>query len=303
MKIGLIGMGRMGYNLGLNMVEKGHEVIVYNRTYEKAENFARKSGSATAAETIDEMVSLLPGPRVIWMMVPAGEAVDQIVAKIMPLLAEEDILIDGGNSFYKDSQKRAAKLSKDGIHLLDIGTSGGIEGARNGACMMVGGSRPAYERVQRLLADICVKDGCDYMGPSGAGHFVKMIHNGIEYGIMQAIGEGFEVLDRSQFSLNYESIAKVWAHGSVIRGWLMELTREAFAKDPGLESSPGVVGQSGEGLWTLQTALEEGVPIPAIQAAVNTRFRSNQSKETFSQKVIQAMRHQFGGHDTKTRLE
>jgi len=295
MKIGLVGLGKMGYALALNMNEKGHEVVGYNRSIDKVEAIEKEG--LKGAKSLERLVNQLEKPRVIWMMVPAGDPVEEVIQELKLLLDQGDILIDGGNSNYKDTLRRGEELQTLGIHLMDIGTSGGIDGARHGACMMVGGSREDYEKVEKMLQDVCIEDGLAHVGPRGAGHYVKMIHNGIEYGMMQAIGEGFEILQASPFDVDYSQVAQVWRHGSVIRGWLMDLTHQAFIEDPELSSIKGVVHASGEGLWSVQEALDLSVPVPVISASLFTRYRSQQ-QDTFSGKVVAGLRNQFGGHAT-----
>jgi 6-phosphogluconate dehydrogenase len=296
MKLGIIGLGRMGYNLALNAREHGHHVVVFNRTLEKIKE-AEKEG-LIGAYSIDELVKKLEERRVIWLMVPAGNSVDETIDKLAPLLSKQDIIIDGGNSNYKDTLRRYNYLKSKGIDFVDIGTSGGIEGARNGACTMIGAETEVFEFLEPFIKDISIENGYLHTGANGSGHFVKMVHNGIEYGMMQAIGEGFEILEKSQFSLDFEKVAKVWNHGSVIRGWLMELTENAFRKDPQLDAIKGVMYSSGEGLWTVQEALELKVPATVITQSLLMRYRSEQ-EDTFTGKVVSALRNEFGGHATK----
>lgn len=295
MKIGLIGLGKMGYALALNMHEKGHEVVGYNRSQDKVE--AIKKEGLTGVKSLEELISELEAPRFIWLMVPAGDPVETVIRDLVPLLENGDTIIDGGNSHYRDTLRRARALEKRGIRLMDIGTSGGIEGARHGACMMVGGRKADYVQIEGMLQDVCTEDGLAHVGPVGSGHYVKMVHNGIEYGMMQAIGEGFEILKESPFDVDYSQVAQVWRHGSVIRGWLMDLTHQAFTEDPELSSIKGVVHASGEGLWSVKEALDLSVPVPVISAALFTRYRSQQ-EDTFSGKVVAGLREQFGGHST-----
>ena len=293
MKIGFIGLGKMGFSMVEHLLELGHDVVAYDVSAEAVAAIAAKG--ATAASSLQHLVGELSVPRVVWMMVPAGPPVDAVLGGIVPFLTAGDIVIDGGNSRYTDTVVRAAKLREQGVRMLDIGTSGGLEGARHGACMMAGGEREAYEFVEPMLRDLCVVNGCAYMGASGAGHFVKMVHNGIEYGMMQAIGEGFDLLRASGYDLDNEAVARVWSNGSVIRGWLMELAENAFAKDGQLGWLGGKVADSGEGRWTVEAAVELGVSAPIITGALFERFRSQKS-EHFSDKVVAALRHGFGGH-------
>ncbi|HHE32262.1 MAG TPA: NADP-dependent phosphogluconate dehydrogenase, partial [Chlorobaculum parvum] len=229
MEIGFIGLGKMGFNMVEHLLELGHGVAAFDLSAQAVEAIAKKG--ATPAQSLQHVVGDLPKPRVVWMMVPAGKAVDAVLDGLVPFLDKGDIVIDGGNSRYTDSVARAERLAADGVRFLDIGTSGGLDGARHGACMMAGGEREAYEVVEPMLRDLCVENGCGYMGASGAGHFVKMVHNGIEYGMMQAIGEGFDLLKASGYELDNENVARVWSNGSVIRGWLMDLAGKAFAQD------------------------------------------------------------------------
>ena len=293
MKIGFIGLGKMGFSMVEHLLELGHDVVAYDVSAEAVAAIAAKG--ATAASSLQHLVSELSAPRVVWMMVPAGPPVDAVLGGIKPFLKAGDIVIDGGNSRYTDTVARAEKLREKGIRMLDIGTSGGLEGARHGACMMAGGEREAYDLVEPMLRDLCVENGCGYMGASGAGHFVKMVHNGIEYGMMQAIGEGFELLRASGYDLDNEAVARVWSNGSVIRGWLMELAEKAFSRDGQLGWLGGKVADSGEGRWTVEAAVELGVSAPIITGALFERFRSQKS-EHFSDKVVAALRHGFGGH-------
>jgi len=282
MQLGLIGLGKMGYNLALNFKRNGHTVIAYD-TSKTAMDRIQEEGIATVS-SIGELTQALPGRRVIWIMVPAGNTVDIIINNLNDYLHKDDILIDGGNSFYKDSQRRGGDLNKIGIHLLDCGTSGGVTGAKDGVCTMIGGSPEAYL----------------YCGKSGSGHFVKMVHNGIEYGMMQSIAEGFEVMNKFNPDFDLAAIAKVWNHGSVVRSWLMELSQYALEKDKNLESIKGVAHSSGEGKWTVETALEMGVPIPVITMSLLMRYRT-QSEDTFSGKLVAALRNEFGGHSVEKK--
>lgn len=293
MNIGVIGLGKMGLNLALNMQEKGFNVVGWD-TGTDSLNQAAALGLKTVG-SIDDMIDTLASKRIIWLMVPAGEAVDKTLEQLRFKLSVGDIVIDGGNSFYKDSIRRATYMNELQIDYLDCGTSGGINGARNGVCAMVGGNRFAFNYCEPLLKAISVSDGYLYCGASGSGHYVKMIHNGIEYGMMQSIAEGFDLLEKSPMNLPLESIAKVWNHGSVIRSWLMELTESALRKDPDLSSIKGIMHSSGEGKWTLETALELQTATPVIALALMMRYRSLEA-DTFSGKIVAALRNEFGGH-------
>ncbi|CAM4231345.1 6-phosphogluconate dehydrogenase [Bacillus manliponensis] len=293
MKLGLVGLGKMGFPLAEHLQEDQHEVVVYD-VNEELVTKAEKAG-ITARHSLQEMVLALEVPRTIWVMVPAGEIVDTVLHELYPLLDEGDIVIEGGNSFYKDTLRRAEEAKRFGIHYVDIGTSGGIEGARHGACLMIGGEKEIFDRLEPLFKDLSVEHGYSYAGRVGSGHFLKMVHNGIEYGMMQAIAEGFEVLEKSDFDFNYKDVANVWANGSVIRGWLMDLTEKAFSEDPKLEGIKGVMNSSGEGKWTVETALELQAAAPVIAMSLFMRYRS-QEDDTFHGKVVSALRNQFGGH-------
>ncbi len=294
MKIGMVGLGKMGFNLTLNLLDHGHEVVAYDTASERIESAANHG--ATGAHSLSELVQSLGERRVIWLMVPAGNAVDTLINQLIPLLKKGDITIDGGNSNYKDTLRRYGKLDALGIDFVDVGTSGGISGARDGACTMIGAKDEVFAHIEQIFADICVENGYLHTGANGSGHFVKMVHNGVEYGMMQAIGEGFDILEKSRFDIDHEAVAKVWSNGSVIRGWLMELAQSAFSKDAQLSGIKDVAHSSGEGLWTAQEALELKVPAPVITTALLTRFGSQQS-ESFSTKVVAALRGEFGGHD------
>lgn len=293
MQIGLIGLGKMGFNLALNMRDHGHQVVAYNRSPEVVKR--AEAEGITGAYSVKELVDKLRPKRIVWLMVPAGRPVDENIARLLPQLEPGDIIIDGGNSNYKDTLIRYEMLKEKGINLVDVGTSGGIKGARYGACAMIGAEKEVFQYLEPLFKDICVEGGYLHTGPNGSGHFAKMVHNGIEYGMMQAIGEGFEILHKSRFNFNLREIAGVWNHGSVIRSWLIELAEKALAGDPGLERIKDVVHSSGEGLWTVQEALELKVPVPVIAQSLFARYRSEQGS-SFSGKVVAALRNQFGGH-------
>jgi len=293
MQIGLIGLGKMGFNLALNLKRNGHDVVTYD--IDQAALSAIEEHQIKTSGNLVELVGKLKPKRVIWLMIPAGAIVDSTISELRTVLSKKDIVIDGGNSNYKDSIRRATELNAAGIEFLDCGTSGGTEGALNGVCAMIGGSRSTFEYCEEIFKSISLPGGYLYCGDTGAGHYTKMIHNGIEYGMMQAIAEGFEVLEQSGYDLDLAAIANLWNQGSVVRSWLMELTEKSFRKDPGLSSIKGVMHSSGEGKWTLETALEKQIPTPVIALSVIMRYRSLQ-EETFAGKVVAALRNEFGGH-------
>ena len=298
--IGYIGLGKMGKGMVGNLLEKGWKVVAFNRTPAATDEVAREG--ATPAYTLAEVVSKLASPRLVWLMVP-HQAVDEVLEELIPLLSGGDTVIDGGNSFYKNSMRHADELSKKGIHFLDAGTSGGPGGAREGACTMVGGEKEIFDRYEELFKDISVKDGYAYFGKAGAGHFVKMVHNGIEYGMMQAIGEGVEVMKKSPFDLNLERVATLYNHQSVIESRLVGWAESAF-KEYGqdLEAISGKVSHSGEGLWTVETAREFGGPTPIIEGSLKFREES-QDNPSYTGQVVSALRNQFGGHSVKKENE
>ncbi len=292
-QIAMIGLGKMGFNLALNLKQKGLEVIAFDTNQQLRKEISKQE--IITAESLKDTCSKFSLQKIIWLMVPSGETVDKVIEELLPYLQENDIIIDGGNSFYKDSVRRYAYLKQRKIHFLDCGTSGGQDAALNGACTMIGGDKDIYESIQNVFDKISVANGSLYAGKAGSGHFIKMIHNGIEYGMMQSIAEGFEVLQRSDYDADFEKVATLFNHGSVIRGWLMELTQSAFSKDAKLETIKGVMHSSGEGKWTMETALELGVPTPVIALSVMMRYRS-QTEDTFSGKIVAALRNEFGGH-------
>lgn len=283
----------MGFNLGTNLRRNGHQVTGFDVDTVISEQ-AGNTGM-NVVSSITEVVDSLPLPRIIWLMVPAGAVVENLVESLELELAPGDIVIDGGNSNYKDSMRRAESLGEFGIHLLDCGTSGGVEGALNGVCAMVGGDRGAFETCVPIFESISVPGGFLHCGPSGSGHYVKMVHNGIEYGMMQAIAEGFEVLKKSGFGIDLAAVAGLWNQGSVVRSWLMELTENALRREPDLSSIKGIVHSSGEGKWTLETALEKQIATPVIALSVLMRYRSLE-EDTFSGRLLAALRNEFGGH-------
>lgn len=293
MEIGLIGLGKMGANLAINLKKNGFDVKAYDinsATYREL-----NAKGIVTGNSIEEMIGSMNEKKIIWMMVPAGNAVDDTIQMLMRILMPGDIIIDGGNSNYKDSIRRASFLSEVEIEYLDCGTSGGVSGALEGVCAMVGGAEKTFRFVEPVFKAIAVNGGYHHCGPAGAGHFAKMVHNGIEYGMMQSIAEGFEMMQQSEFNYDHEAIARLWNNGSVIRGWLMELTAKAFSKDINLEKIKGIVHSSGEGKWMVEAALEKGVCTPVIALSLLMRYRSQQ-QDTFAGKVVAALRHEFGGH-------
>jgi len=298
MKLGYIGLGKMGANMVERFLEKGHEVVAYDRNVD-AVKVAKNKGAQTA-DTLTVLVAALPLPRLVWIMVP-HQAVDAVLMELLPLLAKGDVVVDGGNSPYKESIRRARELEARGIDFLDAGVSGGPAGARNGACIMVGGKKDIFQKFEELFRDLSVPDGYGYMGRAGAGHFVKMVHNGIEYGMMQALAEGFALMKSSDFSLELTKIADVYNHKSVIESRLVGWLQSAFVRyGEEFEGISGSAAQSGEGMWTVEAAGEFGVPTPVIQAALDFRIQS-QARPSYTGRLISAMRNQFGGHEVKEK--
>ena len=299
MKIGFVGLGKMGGPMVERLLKGGHQVVAFDPIREAVKETEHKG--ALPASSLQELVDKLAMPRAIWIMVPSGEPTEETITSLSSRLKAGDILIDGGNSFYKDSMRHAQELRAKGISLLDAGTSGGVWGLKFGYCLMIGGEEDAYKEVEPIFKTLAPKDGYAYMGPSGAGHFVKMVHNGIEYALLQGYAEGFEILNaKKEFKLDLEKIAHLWNQGSVVRSWLLELAEDAFSKDPLLESIRGYVEDSGEGRWTVAEAIEQDVPAPVITLSLLERFRSRQ-EESFSAKVIAALRNEFGGHGVKKK--
>jgi 6-phosphogluconate dehydrogenase len=303
MKISMIGLGRMGMNMAKRLLRGDHELIAYNRSPEKTDVLVKEEG-AVGAYSLVEVVEKLSSPRIVWMMLPAGQAVDDHIHQLKDLLSPGDIIIDGGNTYYKDDIRRTDLLFENNIRFMDIGVSGGIWGLQIGYCMMIGGEKDTFHYLEPIFKTLAPKEGYLYCGPSGAGHFVKMVHNGIEYGMMQAYGEGFEILEASHYagSFNYAEIAHLWNQGSVIRSWLLELAEDAFGKDERLSGIKGYVEDSGEGRWTIQQALETGVPAQVITLSLLRRFRSRQ-EDPFSDRVLAALRREFGGHSVVSKIE
>ncbi len=295
MRLAMVGLGRMGFNMAKRLLLGGHEVAAYNRTRDKTDELVQEG--AIGAYSLRELVSNLTRPRIVWLMLPAGQVIDDHIAWLMELLEPGDIVIDGGNTYYKDDIRRSETLAAKGIHLLDVGVSGGVWGLQVGYCLMVGGRGEIFEQALDAFKTLAPVEGTLYCGGAGAGHFVKMVHNGIEYGMMQAYGEGFQLLKASPYaeSLNYADVAHLWNQGSVVRSWLLELAERAFRKDMTLDSITGHVEDSGEGRWTVQQAVETGVPVPVIALSLFQRFRSRQ-RDPFSDRVLAALRREFGGH-------
>jgi 6-phosphogluconate dehydrogenase len=296
-EVAFIGLGRMGANMVRRLMQGGHRVVAYNRTAEKTKELV--SEGAVGAYSLKEVVEQLKTPRIVWLMVPAGQVVDDHIAQLEPLLSPGDIIIDGGNSYYKDSVRRGQEVTAKGFHFMDVGTSGGIWGLKVGYCLMIGGEKAIFDHCEPLFKTLAPPDGYGYMGDHGAGHLVKMVHNGVEYGMLQAYGEGFEILNASPYHLDLYNISHLWNQGSVVRSWLLELAELAFQKDPQLSGIKGWVADSGEGRWTVLEAMEHDVPAPVITLSLLERFRSRQ-EESFSAKVIAALRNEFGGHAVKT---
>jgi 6-phosphogluconate dehydrogenase len=295
MQMGMVGLGRMGMNMVRRLLRGRHRVVAYNRSSARVDDAA--GFGAKGAYSLQELVSALRPPRVVWVMLPAGQPTEDAIYALSGLLEKGDMIVDGGNGYYKDDIRRAGELSPLGINYMDAGVSGGVWGLRKGYCLMLGGERKTYRKVLPLLRTLAPKDGYLYCGPAGAGHFVKMVHNGIEYGMMSAYGEGFEIMKASPYGdvLNFSRLARLWNRGSVIRSWLLELAEAAFKKDTDLTGIKGYVDDSGEGRWTVQQALDTAVSAPVTAASIFQRFRSRKA-ESFSDKVLAALRQQFGGH-------
>lgn len=323
MQLGMVGLGKMGANMAKRLMTGGHQCVGFDLNAENVENL--KKEGAQGAKTLEDFVALLTPPRIVWCMVPAGDITDSTVTKLTELLDPGDIIIDGGNSFYKDDVRRSKTLSEQGIHYLDVGTSGGVWGVERGYCLMIGGEKEIVKRLDPIFKTLApgigdidktpgrenntstAEQGYLYCGPSGSGHFVKMIHNGIEYGMMMAYAEGFDIMRNAsveslpeslRFDLDLKDIAEVWRRGSVVGSWLLDLTAVALSEDPDLSAYSGYVEDSGEGRWTVQAAIEEAVPAHVLTAALFSRFRSRK-QHTFSDKMLSAMRKQFGGHVEK----
>ncbi len=295
MRIALIGLGKMGYNMTLRLLEGGHEVVAVDRNADLARELATKG--AIFGESAADAIAKLPAPRVVWVMVPS-QVTDAVIQDVAGRLSKGDVIIDGGNSNWKDSRVHGEKLAEKGILFCDAGTSGGVWGLKNGYCLMVGGAPEAIKICEPIYKTLAPADGYAHVGPAGAGHYVKMVHNGIEYGLMQAYAEGFEIMKTAPFKLDLHNIAAIWGHGSVVRSWLLELLESALKDDTDLHAIKGWVEDSGEGRWTVQAAIDQDVPAPIITLSLQTRLRSRQV-ESYGAKVLAALRNQFGGHAVK----
>lgn len=293
MEIAIIGLGKMGLNIACNLKSHNYDVMGFDLSEQAKEN-AEKAGIKTF-DNLERMITSFTEKRVIWSMLPAGEITESVLDQLLKLLSPNDIVIEGGNSNFKDSVRRAKTFKDKEISYFDCGTSGGISGARGGACTMIGGDPDVFKYIEPIFKDISVEKGYLYTGKSGSGHFLKMIHNGIEYGMMQAIGEGFQIVQESEFDYDLADVARVWNNGSVIRGWLMELAESQFKASPNLEDYRGVVAASGEAKWTIETALDMGIAVPTIALSLFMRNLS-QEDDSFSAKVVSALRNGFGGH-------
>jgi 6-phosphogluconate dehydrogenase len=293
MNVGMVGLGRMGGNMTVRLIRAGHEVVAFDPNAEARDSAA--TAGAKPAASLEELVAALDSPRTVWLMVPAGRITDSTIEALAALLDAGDTIVDGGNSYYKDSIRTAESLERRGILFLDCGTSGGVWGLANGYCLMVGGKREAFDRAEPIFQALAPENGYAYVGRSGAGHFVKMVHNGIEYGLLAVYGEGFEILKGSDFELDLPTIAGIWRYGSVVRSWLLDLLVEAYRTDSELSHVRGWVEDSGEGRWTVQAAIDENVPAPITALALFDRFASRQD-ESYAAKVIAALRREFGGH-------
>lgn len=297
MKLGFVGLGKMGANMVERLLIHKHNIVAFNRSHDKVKEAEEKG--AEGSNSIQDLINKLEGRKIVWLMVPSGKAVDENIEECIKYLSKGDIIIDGGNSYWRDTIKRSEYLASKGIEYVDCGTSGGVWGLKNGYCLMYGGKKEVCDFLEPIFKSLAPENGNLYCGTSGAGHFVKMVHNGIEYGMMQAYAEGFEIMEKSPFNINLHAVSKVWMQGSVVRSWLLELAELALAEDPKLEKIKGYVQDSGEGRWTVQSAIDFDVPAHVITASLFTRFESRQD-ESLAMKMLAALRNQFGGHAVKT---
>jgi len=293
MRVGMIGLGKMGGNMATRLLRGGHQVVGTARGADSIRELESHGGEG--AQSVAALALKLPTPRAIWIMVPAGETTETVLAQLAVACAPGDVIIDGGNSYYKDSVRRAGEFAAKGLRYLDQGTSGGVWGLTEGYCLMVGGERAAFDHVEPALRTLAPPNGYRWLGPAGAGHYSKMVHNAIEYGMMQAYAEGFEILRASDYKYDLADLSDLWMQGSVVRSWLLELAGRAFAKDPDLAQLKGVVQDSGEGRWTLAESIDRAVPMPVLALSLQMRFRSRQD-DSFAGKVLAALRNEFGGH-------
>ena len=300
MQIGIVGLGRMGLNMARRLTRDNHEVIGYNRTADAVQELEKDGGKG--ATSLEDLVRKLDAPRVVWLMIPSGKPVDDTIEELKGMLAPGDLVIDGGNSNYKDSKRHAEELTRAGFAFADAGVSGGIWGLENGYCIMIGGETASIDRVRPALDALAPPGHWQHVGPAGAGHFSKMIHNGIEYGMMQSYAEGFELLRASEYDFDLAKLSNLWNHGSVVRSWLLELAENAFNEDPNMEKIQGYVQDSGEGRWTVETSIDLAVPTPILALALYSRFRSRQD-DSFRDRVLAALRNQFGGHAVKAAVK
>ena len=296
MQIAIIGLGKMGGNMVKRLLKGGHEVVAYDRDAAAVERLAKEG--AKGATSLADIISKMTGPRAVWVMVPSGAPTESTITELSNLMSENDIIIDGGNSNFRDSVRHSEELAKKKIRFLDAGTSGGIWGLENGYCLMVGGDKGAFEHVKPAFTTLAPKDGLGYFGKAGAGHFAKMVHNGIEYSMMQAYGEGFELMKATEYGYDLREVTKVWNRGSVVRSWLLELAEKAFNEDPELGGLKAYVDDSGEGRWTVEEAITHRVSVPTIAASLFARF-SSRKDNAFGLRVVAALRNQFGGHAVK----
>ena len=298
MELGFIGLGKMGMNMVTRLQQGTHRVVAYDRAADLIKQ--AESVGGVGAASLEDMMAQLKAPRIVWIMVPSGAPTEDTVAKVASLLSAGDIIIDGGNTNFHDDVRRAAELKKKHLHYVDAGTSGGIWGLKLGYCLIVGGDKAVIDQLAPIFKTLAPENGWAHMGSAGAGHYVKMVHNGIEYSMMQGYAEGFELMSKSEYNLDLPKIADLWMQGSVVRSWLLELTAGALKQDPRLEGLKGYVQDSGEGRWTILDAIDKDVPVPTLTAALFTRFRSRQ-EESFAEKMLAAMRNAFGGHAVKKR--